>query len=89
MFLLETNHHSAEVLADKVFEEVMDSVAFLDAMLLEELVRQVAACFECKLLGKAEGVIAVEEDVFNLLCCQPDYRKSEILEILLGACWNL
>ena len=69
MFLLQPNHHPAEVLADEVFEQVMDGVAFLDAMLLKELVCQIAAGFECELLGKAKSVVAVEEDVFDLLVC--------------------
>jgi hypothetical protein len=38
MFLLQTDHHAAEVLAHEVFEEVVNGIALLDAMFLEELV---------------------------------------------------
>jgi hypothetical protein len=47
VFLLQTDHHPAEILADEVFEEVVSGVVLLDAMFLEELVGQVAASFEC------------------------------------------
>ena len=70
MLLLQTNHHAAEVLADEVLEEAMRRVACLDAMLLEELVGQVAAGFECKFLREAKSVVAVEQNVLDLLFCQ-------------------
>jgi hypothetical protein len=70
VLLLQTNHHAAEVLADEVLEEAMSRVAFLDAMLLEELVGQVAAGFECEFLREAKSVVAVEQNVLDLLFCQ-------------------
>jgi len=66
VLLLETHQHSAEVLTDKVFEEGVDTVAFLDAMFLEKLVGEIGASFEGETLGEDEGVVAVEEDVFDL-----------------------
>jgi hypothetical protein len=48
----------------------MSRVACLDAMLLEELVGQVAAGFECKFLREAKSVVAVEQNVLDLLFCQ-------------------
>jgi hypothetical protein len=70
VLLLQANHHAAEVLADEVLEEAMGRVACLDAMLLEELVGQVAARFECEFLREAKSVVAVEQNVFDLLFCQ-------------------
>jgi hypothetical protein len=67
VLLLQAKHHAAEVLADEVLQEVMDRVACLDAMLLEKLVGQIAASFECELLRQAKSVIAVEQNVLDLL----------------------
>jgi len=64
--LLEAVEHAAEVLADEVGEELFDGVAFLDVMFLEELVGQVGAGFKGEVFGEDEGVVAVEEDVFDL-----------------------
>jgi hypothetical protein len=70
VLLLQANHHAAEVLADKVLEEVVRRVVCLDAMLLEELVGQVAAGLECEFFREAKSVVAVEENVLDLLFCQ-------------------
>ena len=72
VLLLQTDHHAAEVLADKAFEEAVGGVAMRDAIFLEELVGQVAASFEGEFLGQAERVVAVEEDVLDLRLRQPN-----------------
>ena len=86
MLLLQTKHHAAEVLADKVLEEVMNRVVCLDAMLLEELVGKVAAGFECEFLREAKSVVAVEENVLDLLFCQLRRRGFMSSGDLLEAC---
>jgi hypothetical protein len=45
-------------------------VVCLDAMLLEEFVGQIAAGLECKFFREAKSVVAVEENVLDLLFCQ-------------------
>ena len=42
----------------------------VDAMLLEELVGQVTAGFEGEFLREAKSVVAVEQNVLDLLFCQ-------------------
>jgi hypothetical protein len=85
VFLLQPDHHPAEVLADEVFEEVVGGVAGLDAMFLEELVGQVAASFECEFLGQAKRVVAVEEDVLDLRISQSNRRSLWMAGILREA----
>jgi len=50
VLLLETDHHATEVLADEGFQEVIDSVALLDVVLLEDLIGEISACFESETL---------------------------------------
>jgi hypothetical protein len=67
MLLLETDEHATEVVANKVFEELVDSVSLGLAPLLKDLVGQVGASLEGKTLRQAEGVVAVEQNVLDLL----------------------
>lgn len=46
VLLLETNHHAAEVLANEGFEEVINGVALLDLVDLEEFIGEIGAGFE-------------------------------------------
>ena len=48
-------------------ELVLLFLAHLEVVLLHHLVGEIGTCFECKTLGLAEGVVTVEEDVFDLL----------------------
>ena len=66
VLLLEIGDHASEVLANEIFEELVDSVTLRLAILLEELVGEVCASFERKTLGETEGVVTVEEDVLDL-----------------------
>jgi hypothetical protein len=59
VFLLEADHHPAEVVAHEVLEELVDCVALGEAMFLEELVCEIRAGFEGEALGEDEGVVAV------------------------------
>jgi len=62
--------------ADEVLEEGVDIVASVDVVLLEDLVGELGASLEGQALGLAEGVVAVEQDVLDLmdalsaLCCR-------------------
>ena len=50
MLLLETDHHTTEVLANEGFEEIIDGVAFLDVVHLEEFIGEIGAGFESETL---------------------------------------
>jgi hypothetical protein len=68
VLLLQSDEHATEVLTNKVLKERVDGVAFFDAILLEKFVGEFGAGFEGKTLREDEGVVAVEEDVFDLDC---------------------
>ena len=53
-------------MTDKVFEEGVDCVAVGEVVLFEHLICQFGTCFKGEALGLNEGVVAVEEDVFDL-----------------------
>jgi len=63
---LQAFEHAAEVLADEVFEELRAGVAVGETFFFEDLVGQIGAGLEGEGFGEDEGVVAVEEDVFDL-----------------------
>jgi hypothetical protein len=66
VLLLQADEHVAEVVADEVFEEGVGVVGGIDVVLLHHLVGEISTGLERQTLGLAEGVVAVEEDVFDL-----------------------
>jgi hypothetical protein len=66
VLLLQADEHVAEVVADEVFEEGVGVVGGIDVVLLHHLVGEISTSLERQTLGLAEGVVAVEEDVFDL-----------------------
>ena len=66
VLLLESNEHVTEVVSHEVVEEGVDIVGCIDVVLLEHLVCEFSTCFESETLRLAEGVVTVEEDVFDL-----------------------
>ena len=68
VLLLQAEEHVAEVVADKVLEERVGVIVGVNVVLLEYLVGEIGACLEGKTLRLAEGVVTVEEDVFDLDC---------------------
>ena len=66
-FLLEALDDAAEVLADEIDHELGAGVALIDALGFEDLVGELGTCFEGELFGEDEGVVAVEQDVGDLL----------------------
>ena len=73
MLLLEADEHVAEVVADEVFEERVDSVGSVDVVLLHHLIGEIGTCFERETLRLAESVVTVEEDVFDLVYRQVSF----------------
>jgi len=67
VLLLQSVEHAAEVLADKVFEQLVRRVVGVDLVLVQQLVGQIGAGFEGEALRHHERVVAVEEDIFDLL----------------------
>jgi hypothetical protein len=65
--LLQLDTHATEVLADKGLEELVDGVLVVDVVLFEDLVAELGAGFEGEELGLGERVVAVEEDVVDLV----------------------
>lgn len=66
VLLLQSDEHVAEVVPDEVFEKGVDIVGDINVVLLHHLIGEIGTCFEGETLGLAEGVVTVEEDVFNL-----------------------
>jgi hypothetical protein len=66
MFFLKIDHHAAEVLTNKVFQQRVDGVAFWLAIKLEELIGEVCTGFKGETLRETEGVIAVKENILDL-----------------------
>jgi hypothetical protein len=64
--LLQRGEHAAEVLADKLRDEGLAGEFDVDVALGADLVDEVCAGLEGELLGEDEGVVAVEEDGFDL-----------------------
>jgi hypothetical protein len=58
--------HAAEVVADKVFEQLLSGVLVVDLVLCEDLIGELGAGLESQTLRLAERVVAVEEDVLDL-----------------------
>lgn len=67
MDLLQLDAHAAEVLADERLEELVDGVLVVDVVLLEDLIAELGAGFEGEELGLGERVVAVEEDIVDLV----------------------
>jgi hypothetical protein len=81
VFLLQADHHAAEVLPHEVFEQLFTRVVdILDVVLFEELVGEVGTGFEGEALGEDERVVAVEEDVFDLVCALVGCRLGSVRE---------
>lgn len=78
---LEAFEHAAEVLADEVFEELRARVAIGEVVLFEYLVGELGAGFEGEGFGEDERVVAVEEDVFDLL--------EESVLAKCRSCWSV
>ena len=70
VLLLQAEEHVAEVVANEVLQEAVGVIAGIDLVLLEHLVGEIGASLEGETLGLAERVIAVEEDVLDLLGCE-------------------
>lgn len=66
VLLLQANEHVAEVVADEVFEEGVDIVSGIDIVLFHDLIGEIGTGLEGQTLRLAEGVVTVEEDVFDL-----------------------
>jgi hypothetical protein len=54
-------------LADKLLEELRSSVAFRLSMLFQDLVGKFGTSFERKVLTQNESVVAVEQNLLDLL----------------------
>lgn len=67
---LKRNHHTTEVLTDKVLDELRAGVAVRDATLLEDLIGEISTRLEGQLFREDEGVVAVEEKLSDLGSCQ-------------------
>jgi len=78
---LQAFEHAAEVLADKVFEELRAGVAVWKALFFEDFVGEVGAGLEGERFGEDKSVVAVEEDVFDLGWGEDGVRKDA------GVCW--
>jgi len=63
---LEGGEHAAEVLADKLLDESLAGEAHVDLAGLADLVDETSAGLEGQLLGKDEGVVAVEQEGVDL-----------------------
>ena len=63
---LEGLEHAAEVVSDKVLEQLLGRVALRLALLLEDLIGELGAGLEGETLRLAECVVAVEQDVLGL-----------------------
>lgn len=66
VLLHEPLDHAAEVHTDKVCQETVDGVPLVDVVLLHDLIGEISAGLEGETLRHAEGVVTVEEDVFDL-----------------------
>ena len=66
VFLLQGDHHAAEVLADEVDQELGSGVASIDLVLFEDLIGKFGAGFEGQFLGEDQGVVAIEKEFFDL-----------------------
>ena len=59
---MERCEHATEVLADELLDQARASEADIEAALLANLIDEVGAGLEGKLLGEDEGVVAVEKE---------------------------
>ena len=66
-FRLQRHEHAAEVLPHEVFDQFGAGVAFGDVESGQDFVGQVGAGFEGEFFREDEGVVAVEEEVSDLL----------------------
>ena len=76
VLLLEGHHHPTEVLTDEVDNELVASVAVSDVVLSKDLIGEIRACFERKLFGEDQGVVTVEQEVFDLFRVSQDSQKA-------------
>ena len=53
-------------MTDKIDDQLVSSVAIGNALFLEDLVGEVGTCFEGKVLGQDESVVAIEQEVLDL-----------------------
>ena len=63
---LERDHHTTEVLADKVLDELGAGVTVREATLFEDFIGKISTRFEGQLFREDESVVAVEEDFGDL-----------------------
>lgn len=63
---LKRNHHTTEVLADKVLDELGAGVTVREATLFEDFIGKISTCFEGQLFREDKGVVAIEEDFGDL-----------------------
>jgi hypothetical protein len=68
MFLLQGEHHAAEVLPNELRHELRAGVLLGDVLGGEDLVGELGAGFEGEFLGEDEGVVAVEEERGDAVC---------------------
>lgn len=80
MLLLEANEHTTEVLANEVLKQLLNGVPLRLAPFLEDLISQVGASLKSQTLRQAEGIVAVEQDVFDLKTADCKY---------LGITWHI
>lgn len=63
---LKRNHHTTEVLADKVLDELGTGVTVREATFFEDFIGKISTCFEGQLFREDKSVVAVEEDFSDL-----------------------
>lgn len=63
---LQGDDHTAKILADEVIEQFGPGVTLLEAILGENLVGEISASFEGKLLTQDESVVTIKEQFGNL-----------------------
>ena len=83
VFLLQGDHHAAEVLADKVDEELGSGVVGIDLVFFEDLIGKFGAGFEGEFFGEDQRVVAVEEELFDL--CGGISTVVPLIRLLGGA----
>lgn len=64
--LLKRDHHAAEVLANKVLEELGAGIALWLSISFEDLVGKIGASLKGEFFAQDEGVIAVKENLLDL-----------------------
>lgn len=66
VLFLQAIEHAAEVVADKLLEQLVDGVAGIAVVLGKDFIGEVGAGLKSQTLTQAESVVAVEEDVLSL-----------------------